>query len=136
MKEINTFWLRDGRRFPVKKGSDNLGLGAPVTLVAWEQTGPETLKYATATHTPPDVFSRKNAHDKANGRLAGEEVTITVIDPQLGPEATIAKDILRCRRGDQRLPPPRIFVAAAASLPDLIERHTRYEEKKNKAAAK
>jgi hypothetical protein len=122
MESSNVFWLRDEKNHPI-------------TLVAWSTDG-ATVRYATATHNPPDKFSRKNAHNKALGRLKqGDPVLVLSIplDSTAGPEVTIVRHIVTTRRGDVTLPkPPRIWAAATNSLERLISQHATRLERKNK----
>lgn len=117
-ENVNVFWLRN----------DN---NHPVTLVAWAQDG-RTAKYATATHNSPDEFCRTHAHNKAVGRLRSDKpefVSVVIVDDHDGPEATIANHILATRRGDETLAPPRVWLAARASVKFLVNRHVRRQER-------
>jgi len=121
MESSNVFWLRDEKN-------------RPITLIAWSVEG-STIRYASATHSLPDKFSRKNAHNKALGRLKQDKklVSCTPLDAMLGPEATIAQHIIATRRGDTKLPPPHIHAAATVSFHKLAHRHTEKKERERTA---
>lgn len=120
--EINTFWLRG-------PATDD-GRGKPTTLIAYI-TSNEIVRFATATHCPPDIFSRKHAHNKAIGRLKSDRIAKTInIDWDIGPEATIARYISDCYNSflTQNEPidpnsPPQLILAARASVGILVERY-------------
>jgi hypothetical protein len=113
--EVNCVWLRDDNRHPV-------------TLVAYKAVDDVTLQYAFATHTPPDVFCRKHAHNKAMGRLESNDpefVRQVKLIPELGPAASIAQHIVETQRGDTMLPPTRTCTAATHTLPVLAANYAR-----------
>ena len=131
---VDVFWLRAHPK-PVKRDSHVLGAGQPVTLVAYELRGAQVL-YSTATHNPPDVFSRKNAFDKALGKLKSkspENVNLIEVDPQIGPEASIAKHIIVMI--EERYPQciamhRRSLLAAQLTFDDLVARYKRRRAKR------
>jgi hypothetical protein len=134
-EEVTTFWLRDSNKNRVSKKDDRIGSGAPVTLVAYTCKGTDIV-YAMSTHNPSDVFNRTNAHNKALGRLKGTSTNVMIeLKPDLGPEASIAFDIMAAAKeayghaACARLS----FQAAYASYDDLVARHKRRLMKKNAA---
>ncbi len=112
---VNTFWLRGPKTLD--------GRGEPITLVAYNMLANGVIRYATATHCPPDRFVRKHAHNKALGRLkSSDNSSLITVDKTIGPEASIATHIIRtCKCCDPAIN-SRIVTAATMSLPILIDR--------------
>lgn len=135
---VHVFWLRDCNRNRVSKREARLGSGAPVTLVAYTITADGIITYATSTcGGQTDTFNRKDAHNRARGRLKGL-VSCTTIDvnSEIGPEASIAEDIMEAAKelygadADTRLS----YLAALASQHDLITRYKKRSAEKKHAA--
>lgn len=136
-KEVNVFWLRIKTYAAVSATDDRIGAGEPVTLVAYTQNGPE-IRYAFATQGPNDKFNRKQAHDKVRGRLRSTDAYLLVDEDQsIGPEATIAQDIMDLIRTEYGpyASERRAYHAASDTLKTLIERHQHRVEKNAKKAS-
>ena len=114
--QVRRFWIRDKHTVNGKNGG--LELGHPRTLVAFEVVGSH-IKYATATWAPGDRFNRKQAHDRATGRLKSDNWAKLIIDG--------AKDIAEAQE--------QYIDLQLAIITDIITRlHGRPDTKKYQAA--
>lgn len=80
---VRKFWVRDPDVF--KNGKDDRSgtmLGHPRMLVAFEVVD-GTVLYATATWCPGDTFNRKQASDRAEGRLRSRRKDLMFTLPEL-----------------------------------------------------
>jgi hypothetical protein len=75
--QVRRFWVRDAHVTNGKTGA--LEPGHPRTLVAFEVVGSD-IKYATATWAPGYRFNRRQAHDRATGRLKSDNWAKLIID--------------------------------------------------------